>query len=329
MQAYGSVQPHLSVQNSLKTNQAKNYVLKHTAKPKSATLFSLTCLLLLGSVWGSTIVIMKHVVSTGHQPFGLIFWQLALGAVLLSVIARWRGIPLPMGWVHIRFYAIVALTGTIIPNTFSYIGAAHLPAGLLAIGIATVPMFSLLVALLIQSERFNGIRMLGIFLGAIAILLILGPEADFGSQGTGLFMLLALIAPLFYGIEGNYLALKLPPKMSPITTLRGASIIGLVICTPITLATDSWVDLSETWTSVEWAILANSLLHVITYTGYIWLVGRTGAVFASQVAYIVTLSGVFLGITILGETHGPLVWLALVFMLLGLVLVQPRKSPDH
>ena len=68
---------------------------------------------------------------------------------------------------------------------------------------------------------------------------------------------------------------------------------------------------------------------MITYTGYIWLVGRTGAVFASQVAYIVTLSGVFLGITILGENHSPLVWLALVFMLIGLVLVQPRKSPDH
>jgi drug/metabolite transporter (DMT)-like permease len=298
-------------------------------KPQPTTLFSLAFLLLLGSVWGSTIIMMKHAVSTGHQPLGLIFWQLVLGAVLLSVIARWQGAPLPMTWPHIRFYAIVALCGTIIPNTFSYIVAVHLPAGILAIAIATVPMFSLLVALLIQSERFNGIRMLGIFLGAVAILLILGPEADFGSQGVGFFMLLALVAPLFYGLEGNYLARKTPPKMDPITTSRGASVVGLVICTPITLATNSWVDLSETWTSVEWAILANSLLHVVTYTGYIWLVGRTGAVFASQVAYIVTLSGVFFGIVILGETHSQLVWLALGFMLIGLVLVQPRNSPDH
>jgi len=297
----------------------------NTVKPQSATLFSLACLLLLGSVWGSTIIMTKHVVSTGHQPLGLIFWQLALGAMLLTVIARFKGSSLPMSWSHIRFYTIVALFGTIIPNTFSYISAVHLSAGVLAIAIATVPMFSLLVALFIQSERFNGIRMLGILLGAIAILLILGPEADFGSQGVGLFMLLALVAPLFYGLEGNYLAVKTPPKMDPITTLQGASVVGLIICTPITLATSSWVDLSETWTSVEWAILANSLLHVIAYTGYIWLVGRTGAVFASQVAYIVTISGVLLGITLLGETHSPLVWLALGFMLMGLVLVQPKK----
>jgi drug/metabolite transporter (DMT)-like permease len=302
------------------------YVLKPAIKTSSATFFALACLLLLGSVWGSTIVIMKHVVSTGYQPLGLIFWQLALGAVVLSTISRLQGKTLPMSLSHVQFYAIVALTGTIIPNTFSYIAAAHLSAGLLAIGIATVPMFTLITALAIRSESFNAVRMFGIGLGAVAIALILGPEADFSSQGLGLFMLLALVAPLFYGIEGNYLALKTPADMDPLITLQGASIIGLIICTPITLATDSWVDLSQTWTSVEWAILGNSILHVVAYSGYIWLVASTGAVFASQVAYIVTLSGVFLGMLILGESHSTLVWLALGFMMAGLVLVQPRSK---
>lgn len=291
-----------------------------------AKLLALAFLLLLGTVWGSTIVMMKHAVSTGHQPLGLIFWQLVLGTVLLSALAIKQGKKLPLGVVNLRFYAMVALVGTIIPNSFSYIVAAHIPAGLLAIGLATVPMFSLLVALLLRSERFDWLRMAGIMLGAVAIALILGPEADFTSQGVGFFMLLALVAPLFYGIEGNYLALKTPPNVDPLTTLRGASIVGLILCTPMNYATDSWVDLSQAWTSVEWALFANSLLHVITYTGYIWLVGRTGAVFASQVAYVVTLSGVFFGVFILGESHSSLVWLALGFMLLGLVLVQPRPA---
>lgn len=299
---------------------------KTTVKAHPTSLLAFICLVLLGSFWGSTIVIMKHVVSTGYQPLGLIFWQLALGVLLLSMITRLQGTPLPMSWAHIRFYAMVALTGTIIPNTFSYIVAVHIPAGLLAISIATVPMFTLIIAFVIKSERFNSLRMLGIVLGALAIALILGPEADFSSQGIGLFMLLALIAPFFYAIEGNYLALKTPANMPPLTILYGASIIGLVICTPLTLFTNSWVDLSQTWTSVEWAILANSLIHVIAYAGYIWIVGRTGAVFASQVAYIVTLSGVLLGIIILGESHTSLVWLALGFMLCGLVLVQPKKN---
>ena len=294
-------------------------------KLNPTNLLPLAWLLLLGSVWGSTIIITKHIVSTGHEPLGLIFWQLAFGALLLSIIARFRSTSLPMSWAHVRFYTVVALVGTVIPNTFTYMVAAYIPAGLLAIGIATVPMFSLLIALAIKSERFNSVRMLGILLGALAIALVLGPDADFSSQGLGLYMLVALIAPFFYAIEGNYLALKTPPNMHPLNILYGASVVGLVICTPLTFLTGSWVDLSQAWTSVEWGILANSVLHVIAYVGYIWIVGLSGAVFASQVAYIVTLSGVLLGILILGESHSSLIWIALGCMILGLILVQPRK----
>ena len=294
-------------------------------KLNPTNLLPLAWLLLLGSVWGSTIIITKHIVSSDYQPLGLIFWQLAFGALLLSIIARFRSTSLPMSWAHVRFYSVVALVGTVIPNTFTYMVAAYIPAGLLAIGIATVPMFSLLIALVIKSERFNSVRMLGILLGALAIALVLGPDADFSSQGLGLYMLVALIAPFFYAIEGNYLALKTPPNMHPLNILYGASVVGLVICTPLTFLTGSWVDLSQAWTSVEWGILANSVLHVIAYVGYIWIVGLSGAVFASQVAYIVTLSGVLLGILILGESHSSLIWIALGCMILGLILVQPRK----
>ena len=76
------------------------------------------------------------------SALGVDFWQLASGALLLSIISIFQKTQLPMTWAHIRFYTIVALVGTIVPNTFTYIAAAHLPAGLLAIGIATVPMFA-------------------------------------------------------------------------------------------------------------------------------------------------------------------------------------------
>ena len=78
--------------------------MKNFSKKKhTANFFALAWLLLLGSVWGSTIVITKHVVSTGYQPLGLIFWQLALGALLLSIISVFQKTQLPMTWAHIRF----------------------------------------------------------------------------------------------------------------------------------------------------------------------------------------------------------------------------------
>ena len=79
----------------------------------------------------------------------------------------------------------------------------------------------------------------------------------------------------------------------------------------------------------QYAPLASSLFHVLAYTGYIWLVGRAGAVFASQVAYVVTPSGVLLGVLFLGESHSGWVWTALLLMLGGLVLVRPRPSGER
>ncbi len=52
--------------------------------------------------------------------------------------------------------------------------------------------------------------------------------------------------------------------------------------------------------------------------------GLAGPVFSSQVSYVVTLAGVFLSALILSESYSSWVWMALVLMLAGLTLVQPR-----
>ncbi|HEY5700634.1 MAG TPA: EamA/RhaT family transporter, partial [Gammaproteobacteria bacterium] len=64
------------------------------------------------------------------------------------------------------------------------------------------------------------------------------------------------------------------------------------------------------------------------YTGYIWLVGASGPIFSSQISYVVTLSGVFLSAVILSESYSPWVWLALILMIAGLALVQPRQAAE-
>lgn len=296
-------------------------------KPTLPPLLAFAALLVLGCIWGSTILLAKHVVSTGHAALGLTFWQLALGAMVLSAVGWVRKSPLPVKPKDWQFYTMIALIGTLIPNSLSYTVATHLPAGLMAITLATVPMFALLVALVWRSERPQPKRIVGIFLGALAMLLLLGQKAALPHGSMAIWVLIALVAPFCYGFEGNYLVRAMPPTMGPFNALRGASIVGVLIAAPIVLATDNWVDLSTQWSSVEWGILVNSLLHIFTYGAYIWLVERTGAVFASQVAYIVTLSGVFLGMLILNESHHTLVWLALTLMMAGLALVQPKTVP--
>ena len=74
----------------------------------------------------------------------------------------------------------------------------------------------------------------------------------------------------------------------------------------------------------EWSLIASSLIHVLVYAGYVWLVGRAGPVFAVQVSYLVTGFGFAWAILLLNESFSPFIWAALGLVFVGLFLVQPR-----
>lgn len=288
-------------------------------------LFNLLVLVGLGACWGTTIPLAKIAVSTGHRPMGLIFWQLLIGATVLAIVTVLRRARLPLNRRTLIQFVAVALLGTLLPNSFSYLAISHLPAGIMSIIIAMVPMFALILALGLRLEGFSPVRMAGVALGALAVLMLIGPQASLPGSGKAIFILIALGAPFCYALEGIYLALRPPLGLDPVATLLGASLTGAVIAAPIAAATGSFVDLTRPWGAAEWALLASSLLHALAYTGYVWLIGVAGPVFSSQVAYLVTVSGVLVSAAALGESYSGWVWTALAAMIGGLALVQPRN----
>jgi drug/metabolite transporter (DMT)-like permease len=69
-----------------------------SAAGERSALFGL--LVVLGAGWGITQPLTKLAVSTGHGHFGLIFWQLVIGAVLMAVIALATRRRLPLTRQH-------------------------------------------------------------------------------------------------------------------------------------------------------------------------------------------------------------------------------------
>lgn len=291
----------------------------------SGRLGSYLALATIGVAWGLTVPLGKIAVSTGHHPYGLIFWEMVLGMVLLgSALSIARKVPRlrPRGAILAVF---IALAGTVLPNYFSYTAAAQLPAGVMAIVIAIVPMFSMPIAIALGLERPQFLRLLGVLLGAGAIALIFGPSASLPDPAKAVFVLVALVAPFCYGVEANVLSWNGDAGLGPVGLLFWASVAGFFIVTPLTFATGNWVDLRQSWTAAEFALFGLATLHIGAYCGYIWLVGAAGAVFASQVAYLVTASGVLWSIGLMGETYSGWIWGALVLMLAGIVLVSPKQ----
>ncbi|MEO0547381.1 MAG: DMT family transporter [Pseudomonadota bacterium] len=291
-----------------------------------AVLFGL--LLFFGICWGGTIPLTKIAVSTGHSPLGLIAWQLVLAALILGVLVLVRRSRIRVSAGNLLFFTIVALTGTIVPNLFSYWASSQLPAGVMALVIALVPMCALLVALSFGLERLQSRRLLGVVLGICAIGLIVMPQSSLPDASKAWVVLVALIAPLCYGLEGSYLSVYQPREVGPIASLFGASCVGAILVVPTTVIMGQTVPAATFFQPgiAEWALIGSTLLHIIAYTGYIWMVKQAGPVFSAQVAYIVTPAGVLLAMIILGERPSPYLWAALIVLLLGLSLVQPRQT---
>lgn len=289
-----------------------------------STIFLFLVLIVMGAGWGVTQPLSKIAVSEGYRHFGLVFWQMVIGAAALGLVQAVRRKRLRFDPAALRVYVFIALVGTIIPNSASYEAIRHLPSGLVSILLALVPMFAFPIALLLGNERFVLLRFLGLALGLFGVLLIVAPEGSLPDRSMVLYVPRALIAPLFYGLEGNAVARWGTAGLSPLEVLLGASLVGAVLVLPVSLATGQFIDPRPPWGAPELALIAASLIHVAVYTTYVWLVGRAGPVFAVQVSYLVTGFGVLWAILILSEGYSGWVWGAMAVMMLGMFLVQPR-----
>ena len=279
----------------------------------------------MGVSWGLTAPLSKMAVSTGHHYLGLLIWQIIIMIFSLGLIQIFRKKKLPLNLNCFWRYIVVALLGTILPNSIMYKAYFHLQSGIMSILVSIVPMIAFLLVLVLQMEKFEIRRFLGVLFGIFAIILIVFPKLDLGYIGEVGWILLALLSPLCYAIEGVWINKIGIAKLDPIEVILGASILGFFILMPIVALNGYWITPYRVWGPAEFAITASSLIHSLIYISYIWLIGKAGVIFASQVSYIYTASGIGFSIILLGEGYSLFVWAAVILMLMGLMMVRPSR----
>lgn len=287
------------------------------------------CLVLMGAGWGMTQPLTKIAVSTRYGHFGLVFWQQVLGVSLLAVVCLIRRETVPLGTRHLRLYAIIAMIGTTLPNTLSYQAAVHLPSGIMSLLLSIIPMFSFAIALMLGNDSFTFRRFIGLIIGLFGVLMIIAPAVDLGQPIPVFWAGTYLITGLFYAFEGNYLAKWGTAGLNPLQVMLGASLLGLVVVVPLMMNAGQFIAPVWPLPSPQLAQVGASVLHILVYAAYVWLVTQAGAVFTAQVSYLVTGFGLFWAWVILSEAYAAALWVALGCMFLGMYLVQPRQSADQ
>jgi drug/metabolite transporter (DMT)-like permease len=231
-----------------------------------------------------------------------------------------------LGW---QGFALGVANGAI-PFTLIAWGEKHIDSGVAAIANATVPIFVVLLALRWQrSEQVRGARLAGILLGLVGVGVLAGVHPEGGWWGAaGTFAV--VLASVSYAASSLW-GQRLAAGASSLTLSTAAMIGGLIALLPLGLAqlpshVPGW---KETGSVIALAVLGTAIAQIILFR----VLRSDGAARVSLVTYLLPVTALFYGVTLLGEplTVEELGGMALILggVALGSGAMRlPRREPE-
>ena len=280
----------------------------------------------MGIVWGLSFSLSKIAVDLGGTPIGLTFWTCLLTGLMLLFYSIIRGQKIRFKLKDLQIILLLAFLGAMLPNMFFYYAAAHISAGLLSITITVVPIATYALSFILKLEAISARRITGVFFGVGAILVLVLPENSLPNKNEVVWIIVACLSSISYALENITLAIRGIDGIGPVRLSCGINLIAAVILGVFSYFTDNFMPVPLPVTTLTWTILGISLIGATAYTLFVLTIANSGPLFASQVAFLVTISGVLWGILIFGEKHSSWVWLSLVLMLIGMSLVSPKRK---
>ena len=279
---------------------------------------------LIGALWGVPYMFMKVAVAELSTPV-IVFSRLAIGALLLIPLALYQGSlrsALPY-WRYILFYAILEMVGPWFLITSSQ---RDLPSGVVALLVATVPIWATLFAHRTgDTTAAHKTRIFGIAIGLCGIALLVGIESlrDFGNIRA---LIQVLLASISYAWAVNMISRK-APGVSGIAINGIAMTFATLIYLPFAIT-----HLPEQRPSSH-ALFATIGLGVLCTAMAFWVFFRVldeiGPARASLVVYPNTAVAVVLGIIVLREPLTLAIGIGLPMVLIGSYFAsrKPEAAP--
>lgn len=284
---------------------------------------ALVLLILLGFIWGSGYSLARYAMTNEVPALGYSFWQALGPALLLSLLCLARKKTALLCSRYWLYFLICGLVGIAIPNTNMYFIASHIPAGLLAILVNTVPLIVYPLALLSGQEQLDKWRIFALILGFIGILLILGINTAGIYSG---WAALALVSPLCFALCSIFIGAKQPRELDALEAAAGMLLAASIILIPLVISHNAFYPLWGTFTLVKKVIVLEILLSSLGYILFFTLIRLAGPVFYSLTGGMVALTGLFWGYVIFAEQPGLQQAIAAGLVISALFLLSWRQA---
>jgi drug/metabolite transporter (DMT)-like permease len=281
---------------------------------RGALLFAAMCL-----IWGIPYLLIRVAVRE-LAPVTLVFARTALGAILLTPVAAWRGElrPLVRHWKPLLVYTAVEVA---IPWVLLARAETRLTSSLTGLLIAAVPLVgAVIVTLTGERERQGGRRWVGLLVGIGGVAALVG--LDFGQISVVALVEVGLVA-VGYALGPIILARRLGDL--PVFGVVAASLVAsAIVYAPFAAA--RWPEQTPSAHVLESVVGLAVICTALAFVIFFALISEVGPVRATVITYVNPAVAAILGIVVLSEhlSAGMVVGFALV--LTGCVLATGGRA---
>jgi drug/metabolite transporter (DMT)-like permease len=283
---------------------------------------SLFLFVVLAATWGASYLFIK-IGLRGLSPAEIVSIRTGLAALVLLPFALQRRALRGLG----RRAPEVVLLGTIhmaAPLTLISFGERHIASSLAGILVAASPIFTALLAPIVDhEERSSGLRLVGVVVGIVGVGLLLGVDLGGDSQAL-LGGVMVVLAGLGYAVAG-FIVKRRFRDVQPIGIVTGTTLSAALLLLPAAIATapSHGPGAGPLAAVAVLGVAGTGLAFLIYYT----LLGTAGPAKASLVAYVAPGFSVFYGAAFLSEGLSVNTFAGLFLILAGSWLAGDGRLP--
>ncbi|MDF2765261.1 MAG: Multidrug transporter permease, partial [Rhodospirillales bacterium] len=115
-------------------------------------LAPLLMMLTVGTLWGLTFSFAKAASDAGIGPLAYCFWQTTGAGTVLLLVCVLRREPPRLDRPHLAYYLTCGFLSLAVPNLILQTVIGHVPAGVTAIIVTTVPLLTYAIAMAVKLD---------------------------------------------------------------------------------------------------------------------------------------------------------------------------------
>ena len=279
----------------------------------------------IGVLVGVSFSLSKLVAMANVPPYIALFWQVAVASGVLSGALLAKRTAPQTAPRYMVYYLGAGLFGVSLPALIGYVVLGYITTGFYSALVTLSPMFTFAITAMVDRRMLPLHRLLGILVGlaGISIATLRGLET---SSVEPVWIILALAGPLVLALGNVFRSRVYPDGADPMMLAAGTLFLQLVLIGAGLLVTGQLANSSLPEPKAFAAIGGVGFIAAISYALTFEVQRRTDGVGFSQVGYFATLSGIFFGAIIFGETISPAFVAALILIFVGLATTNGHLS---